>query len=57
MKKMINFWLILGSSVLSATFPTGTFPRFVMFLSNFSFRLRMFRGRAWRFRGVGQSAK
>jgi hypothetical protein len=46
MKNIMTDALIREGSSLSfsAAFPTGTFPRFVKFLSNFALRLRMDRG-------------
>ena len=43
-KNPIRILLVGNSSRRSDDFPTGTLPRLVMFLSNFSFRLRRLRG-------------
>jgi hypothetical protein len=46
-KKAINTLETGNSSSCSAAFPTETFPRLLMFLSNLSFRLRILRGRGY----------
>lgn len=47
-KNAIRVLLTGDSSSCSAAFPTGTLPRFVIFLSNLVLRFRMLRGRVCR---------
>lgn len=42
-----NVLLTGSSSLFSAAFPSGTFPRLVMFLSNLEVLLAILRGSGW----------